>query len=62
MEKEFYAIQTNLEWQLAKGENELKYIKSIILNRRETLKQEADECINIIGQLKANIDYLKRFL
>lgn len=59
LEKEFYTTRIDIERQLGKGVNELQYIKSLIINRRDVLKKEADNCINKMGQIKADIDYLK---
>ncbi|MBK5480703.1 hypothetical protein JFV29_01895 [Peribacillus sp. TH16] len=62
LEKEMYALKSDIEKKLTKGEAELNYIKSTILNRREILKREADECVLILGQTTANVDFLKSVL
>jgi DNA-binding helix-hairpin-helix protein with protein kinase domain len=62
LEKEMFAIKSELEKKLTDGEAELNHIKNNILNSREYLKREAEECVKILGQLKANVKYLKKVL
>ncbi|MBT2736223.1 helix-hairpin-helix domain-containing protein [Bacillus sp. ISL-7] len=62
LEKEIFALKSDIEKKLTKGEAELNYIKTTILNRRENLKREADECVRILCQTKANVDFLKSVL
>ena len=55
LEKEMYALKCDLEKKLTEGEAELNHIKTTILTCRENLKKEADECLKILGQLKAYV-------
>lgn len=62
LEKEINDLKSDLEKKLSKGEAELNYIKTTILNRRGILKAEADECVQILAQARANVNYLKNVL
>ncbi|WP_218971559.1 helix-hairpin-helix domain-containing protein [Neobacillus soli] len=62
LEKEIFSLKSDLEKKLTKGEAELIYIKTSINTRREILKRDADECVQLLGKAKANVDYLKNVL
>jgi DNA-binding helix-hairpin-helix protein with protein kinase domain len=55
LEKEMYTLKCDLEKKLTDGEAEIHFLKTTILNRRENLKKEADECLLILGKLKAYV-------
>ncbi|MCQ6281285.1 helix-hairpin-helix domain-containing protein [Bacillus sp. EB600] len=55
LEKEMHALKCDLEKKLTEGEAELNHIKTNILTCKENLKKEADECLQILGQLKAYV-------
>lgn len=55
LEKEMYALKYDLEKKLTAGEAELNHLKTTILTCRENLIREADECLQILGQLKAYV-------
>ncbi|MEH7249495.1 hypothetical protein V7114_22265 [Neobacillus niacini] len=62
LEIEIYSLKCDLEKKLTNGEAELNYIKSSIISKSENLKREADECVQLLGKAKANVDYLKNGL
>jgi DNA-binding helix-hairpin-helix protein with protein kinase domain len=53
LEKEMYVLKCDLEKKITDGEADLNHIKTSILTCRENLYREAEECLQILSQLKA---------
>jgi DNA-binding helix-hairpin-helix protein with protein kinase domain len=55
LEKEMYTLKCDLEKKIMDGEADLTQIKTTILTSRENLIREAEECLQVLRQLKTYV-------